>query len=94
VIIEDTRITDLLQYPDYAENEGMRSIVSLPLKLHGKIIGALRIYHSEPWAATARELGYLQVLTKTLALALKSFRLSSAIMGTRESLEEIHPIWL
>ncbi len=94
MIIADIRNSDRLQYPEKAEKEGIRSIVSLPIKLHGRIIGALRIYHSETWAVNARELGYLQVLTKTLALALKSFRLSAAVMKTRESLEEIHPIWL
>lgn len=94
VIIEDVSKSDRLQYPEKAEREGINSIVSFPVKLQGKIIGALRIYHSETWAVTEQEIGFLQILTKTLAMALKSFRLSSAILGTREFLEDIHPIWL
>lgn len=94
VIIEDVSKSDRLQYPEKARNEGIQSIVSFPVKLQGKVIGALRIYHSQVWPVTDQELGFLQILTKNLAMALKSFRLSSAIMGARESLEEIHPVWL
>lgn len=94
VVIQDTRNTERLQYPEQAEKEGIRSIVSLPIKLHGKVIGALRIYHSEVWDVNQEELSFLQVLSKTLALALKSFRLSADIVKIRESLEDIHPIWL
>ena len=94
VVIQDTQDTDRLQYPEQAEKEGIRSIVSFPVKLHGKIIGALRIYHSEVWDVNHEELGYLQVLSKNLALALKAFRLSADIVKIREALEDIHPIWL
>ncbi len=94
VIIEDVGKSNKLQYPEKAEREGIKSIVSFPLKMQGKVIGALRIYHYQAWAVTEQEISYLQILTKTLSMALKSFRLSSTILATRESLEEIHPIWL
>lgn len=94
VIISDTKKSDLLQYPDKAEKEKIRSIISLPVNLHQKIIGALRIYHSEIWEISDRELAYLSVLAKNLGMALRYFRLSAVIQSTKESLDEIHPVWL
>lgn len=94
VIVADTKTSDRLQYPEKAESEGIRSIVSLPVNLRGKIIGALRIYHSEPWEVTERELTFLTLLTRHLAMALRYFRLSTAVQCTRDVLEDVHPIWL
>ncbi len=94
VIITDTKGSDRLQYPEKAEKEGIRSIVSLPINLGGKIIGALRIYHSEPWEISATELSYLRLLTLDLGMALRYFRLSAVVQCTKDLLDEIHPIWL
>ncbi|MCP3941985.1 MAG: GAF domain-containing protein [Desulfobacteraceae bacterium] len=94
VIITDTKDSDRLQYPEKAEKEGIRSIVSLPINLKGKIIGALRIYHSEPWEMSASELSYLRLLTLNLGMALRYFRLSAVVQCTKDLLKEIHPIWL
>jgi len=94
VIIPDIKKTKLLQYPEKAENEGIRSIVSLPVNLRGKIIGAMRIYHSEPWDLSERELSYLKLLAISLGMALKYFRLSAVIRSTKDMLDAIHPIWL
>ncbi len=94
VIITDTSGSDLLQYPEKAKKEGIRSIVSLPVNLRGKIIGALRIYHSEPWQVSELELSYLRLLTLNIGMALRYFRLSAAVQCTKDILDEIHPIWL
>ncbi|MFH2057873.1 MAG: GAF domain-containing protein [Pseudomonadota bacterium] len=94
IIIADTLKSNRLQYPEKAIKEGIRSIVSLPLKLKGKIVGALRIYHSDTWDITEQDLSYLEILTKNLAMALKYFRLSAAVFATKETMDEIHSIWL
>ncbi len=94
VIIPDIKNSNLLQYPEKAEREGIRAIISLPLNIRGKIIGAMRIYHSEPWNISEEELSYLKLLTKSLAMELRYFRLSAVIQSTRDMLDEIHPIWL
>ncbi|MCP4673227.1 MAG: GAF domain-containing protein [Desulfobacula sp.] len=94
VIIVDTKDSDQLQYPEKANNEGVRSIVSIPINLRGKIIGALRIYHSKPWEVTDQELSYLALMTRHIGMALRYFRLVSAIQCTKDTIKEIHPIWL
>lgn len=94
VIIPDTETSDQLQYPEKARKEGIRSIVSLPVNLRGKIIGALRIYHSEPWEVSENDLAFLRLLTLNIGMALRYFRLSSVVQSTKDILDEIHPIWL
>lgn len=94
VIVADTRASDQLQYPEKADQEGIRSIVSLPVNLRGKIIGALRIYHAEPWQISDNDLALLNLMTRYLGMALRYFRLAAAVRCTRETLNEIHPVWL
>ncbi len=94
VIIKDTQKSDMLQYPEKAENEGIRAIVSLPINIRGKVIGALRIYHSKVWDLSEEELSFLQVLTHNIGMVLMYFRLSTTVQEIKESVNEIHPIWL
>jgi len=94
VIITDTEESDQLQYPEKAKNEGIRSIVSIPINLKGKIIGALRLYHSEPWEITDQELSYLELMSRCIGMSLRYFRLASVIQCTKDTMKAIHPIWL
>jgi len=94
VVISDTTTSDRLQYPDKAKAEGVRAIVSFPVNVRGKIIGALRLYHSEVWETTGEDAKHLQVLCQQLGMALMYFRLATTIRNVRDTINEIHPIWL
>lgn len=94
LIIRDTENTDKLQYPEKAIKEGIRAIVSLPINIRGKVIGALRMYHSDVWELSEEETTYLQLLTHNIGMALMYFRLSTAVQTIKETVNEIHPIWL
>lgn len=94
VIIKDIQNSDMLQYPEKAIDEGIRSIVSLPINIRGKVIGALRIYHSTVLKLSEEDLCFLQVLTHHVGMALMYFRLSTTVLEIKESVNEIHPIWL
>ena len=86
VIIADTEESDQLQYPEKAKNEGVRSIVSIPINLKGKIIGALRIYHSEPWEITDQELSYLDEETLT-TFRIKIREVCAMLSGLKRSIK-------
>jgi GAF domain-containing protein len=49
VVVPDVRNTDRLQYPQDAVAEGIGAIVSVPINFYGRVIGALRLYHSDVW---------------------------------------------
>jgi len=94
VIIRDTLKSSVLQYPEKAEEEGIRAIVSLPVIVRDKVIGSLRIYHSAVWDISEDELSFLQVLTSNIGMALMYFRLSTAVQEIKSTVRSIHPIWL
>jgi GAF domain-containing protein len=94
VIISDTDKSDKLQYPEKAEQEGVRAIVSHPIIMRGKIIGSLRLYHSDPWEISADDMGFVAALSQTIGLALMYFRVANAVANVKETVNDIHPVWL
>lgn len=94
VVVGDVTKSDRLQYPEKAKSEGVRAIVSFPINVRGKIVGALRLYHSETWEITESDADHLQVICRQLGMALMYFRLATAIRWVKDEINEIHPIWL
>jgi GAF domain-containing protein len=94
IVIRDVTTSDRLQYPKDAQKEGIRAIVSLPVKLHGKLIGVLRLYHYEEWDISERDLDSLMIFTENIGLALTYIRLLQALKSVKETVSEIHPVWL
>ncbi len=94
VVIRDVATSDRLQYPKDAQKEGIRAIISLPVKLQGRLIGVLRLYHHETWDVSERDLDSLIVFTENIGLALMYIRLLQAIKSVKETVSEIHPVWL
>lgn len=94
IVIRDVTETDRLQYPEDAQKEGINAIVSLPISLHGKLIGVLRLYHYEQWDVSERDLDSLMIFTENIGLALMYTRLLQALKSVKETVNEVHPIWL
>lgn len=94
IVVADVAETDLLQYPENAQAEGIRAIVSVPLRLYGKVIGALRLYHSEPWQVSEADLDSLLLLGEHVGLALTYVRLVNAVSAVRDAVAGIHDVWL
>jgi hypothetical protein len=46
------------------------------------------------WEISGAESDHLQVLCQQLGLALMYFRLATSIRSLRDTINEIHPIWL
>jgi GAF domain-containing protein len=94
IVIRDVTKTDRLQYPEDAQKEGINAIVSLPISLHGKLIGVLRLYHYEQWDVSEQDLDSLMILSENIGLALMYTRLLQALKSIKETVDEVHPIWL
>lgn len=67
-----------LQYPAEAVVEGIASILSLPLVLRGRPLGALRVYTSEPWEFTMEDITFMQAIADLISLALENLRITHA----------------
>ena len=58
-----------------AEKEGIVSILSVPIVMHRKLIGALRVYTSEPWELTLEDVSFVQALAQLAGMAIEMSRL-------------------
>jgi GAF domain-containing protein len=89
IVIADIDRSDMLQYPQEAKAEGIRSIVSLPVQLHAKVIGALRLYHDRPWSPSQQDIDSLLVLGEFIGLALMYTRLRWSLETVRAAVIDI-----
>ena len=94
IVINDISKSDLLQYPEEAKAEGIQAIVSLPISLYGRVIGALRLYHHEVWEVSQRDLDSMLVLSEIIGLGLMYTRLLNALQAVKETVNDIHTVWL
>ena len=94
IVISDITKSDRLQYPENAKEEGIGAIVSLPITYHSKIIGALRLYHYETWDVSDVDLDSLSVLAENIGRAMISARIFNAFQSVKDTVNEVHTIWL
>ena len=94
IVIADVAATDQLQYPENARAEGIRAIVSIPLLVYGKVIGEMRLFHSQIWSPTAQDLEILALLGDYIGLALLYLRLFNALEVISETVRDVHAVWM
>lgn len=79
-----------LQYPDEARKEGIASIYSVPLKINGTVLGALRIYSAEERSLSEDEMDLLLKFAhqgaRALENALSYERVRSDIAGLKKGI--------
>jgi signal transduction histidine kinase len=71
VAIHDTTTDPRVQYPEQARKEGIASMLSLPLKIRGEVLGILRVYTAEPHYFSSEEIEFLSAVASLGALALE-----------------------
>ena len=69
-VTKDTRV----QYPEEAREEGIKSILSVPLLLKQELIGALRIYSATTHHFSPEDFKFLHGLADQAALAIENAR--------------------
>jgi GAF domain-containing protein len=93
-VITDVSESGLLQYPKYAETEGIKAIASLPVQFKGRIIGTLRLYHRQPWQLSEQDLDFLTLLADNIGMAMMYTRLLHALKSVKASVDAVHAVWL
>lgn len=81
---EDSRI----QYPLEAKREGIGSILSVPLLVRNKVIGALRVYTSKPRAFSDEEVRFLYGFAEQVALAIENAKTYEDVKDDYEALRD------
>jgi GAF domain-containing protein len=100
VIIPDVSVDTRFQYQDEARREGIVSILCVPLEVHGRAIGVMRVYTTEPCTFHDDDIQFLSVLASLAALAIENANLYQNLKSSYDgmmdalwgsSLPEEHP---
>lgn len=84
VAIYDVADDPRIQYPEEAKKEGIASILSIPIMVHGNAIGALRVYTSQPWEFTMDDVNFVQAVAQMAGMAIETSRVYK---GLKDSIE-------
>jgi GAF domain-containing protein len=82
VSIFDVRSDPRFQYKDAARQEGLVSVLCVPLEVHGEAIGVMRVYTSEPTIFHEDDIQFLSVLARLAGLAIENARLYENIKSS------------
>ena len=84
VAIYDVTDDPRIQYPEEAKKEGIASILSVPIVAGGDVIGALRVYTSDPWESTLEDVNFVQAMAYMAGMAVDMAR---HYKGLKDSIE-------
>ncbi len=93
-IISDVNKTDRLQYPEDARKEGIGAIVSIPIRFHEKLIGALRLYHHDAWNISEDDVDSLLVLAESIGIAMNFTRALKVLKSIQYAIHDIDGLYM
>ena len=87
VVVRDVAAEPDYQYPELAKKEGLHSLVSIPLIVKDKVIGAINCYASSPHSLSREEIHMLSSIAHQAALAIENTRLAAETLAAQKALE-------
>ncbi len=89
VAITDIMDDPRLQYPKAAQKEGIGAILSVPIQIHSRIIGALRVYTEERYEFAMEEVNFVHAVAQIAGLAIDLCRLNKGYKSSIEILKTL-----
>lgn len=89
VAISDVANDPRLQYPLEAQKEGIASILSVPIQVNQKVMGALRVYTAEPWEFTLDDVNFVYALAQIAGMSIRLAKYSKGLLASIEVLKDI-----
>ncbi len=86
-ICQDVREDPRYVHREIAQEEGLCSLLSLPLRVKGKVIGVLNFYTSQPHEFTPLEIHILESIANQAAIVIENWRLVVESQVIKEELE-------
>lgn len=87
-VMDDPRI----QYPNEAKKEGIASLLSVPIVVGGNLIGAMRVYTSEPWEFSLEDVNFVQSLAQVAGMAINMARYTKGFKSSIDVLKTMREI--
>jgi GAF domain-containing protein len=72
VAVLDATTDDRVEYQKQVKQEGIASILSIPVNLRGEVVGVMRVYTSEPCHFTGADISFATAAANFGAIALES----------------------
>ena len=85
--VVDVTTSPVYSYPEIARQEGLKSLLSVPLLLSDKIIGVLNCYTEEEKNFSKEEIQLVQTIANQVSIMIEHVRLVSEEAEARASLE-------
>ncbi len=82
VFVPDVRVDERFQYKDAAREEGLVSVLCVPLEVHGTAIGVMRVYTEKQVEFHDEDVQFLSVLASLAALAIENARLYESVRNS------------
>lgn len=82
VYIADVSNDPRFQYQEAAQQEGIVSVLCVPLEVRGEGIGVMRVYTDEPTVFHEDDVQFLSVLARLAALAIENARLYEGVKNS------------
>ncbi len=86
VTIEDATSDPRVQYPHEAKQEGIASIVSVPIVLRERTLGVLRLYTSVPCRFAKDDIDFLSAIATQSGLAIENAKMYEQVKSNYEKL--------
>ena len=75
-------------YREQARKEGIESILSVPMRLRGEVIGVVRVYTAKPYYFTNDDIRFVETVANLSAIALENLRAYEMIQKDYETFRE------
>jgi GAF domain-containing protein len=87
VVLYDVEQEPGFEYPQEAVQEGIRSVLAVPLKLKQRTLGVMRVYSARPRHFSAVAITFLTSVAGLVALAIENAELYGALQSRYEDLK-------
>ncbi len=87
ITVLDVKTESGYMYPDVARNEGIVSLLSVPMMLKDRAIGVINSYTRSEHQFRQEEISILQAVANQAAVAIENTHLSEEILTAKEALE-------
>ncbi|GHO43388.1 GAF domain-containing protein [Ktedonospora formicarum] len=82
VYVPDVRNDTRFQYQEAARQEGLVSVLCVPLEVRGEAIGVIRVYTKQPTTFAEDDIQFLTVLASLAALSIENSRLYESMRSS------------
>jgi signal transduction protein with GAF and PtsI domain len=89
IAIYDVTDDPRIQYPEEAKSEGIVSMLSVPIQVHGSVIGCLRVYAGEPWEFEMDDVNFVQAVAEITGMSIEMARLNRGLKHSIEVLKSM-----